>query len=92
MTPVTVRLPPALCELLACDRRIEVHGQTVGDALNDLVKKEPGLGLHLFDETGALRRLVLCFCNQENIRDREGLDQSLASGDEITIINSVAGG
>jgi molybdopterin synthase sulfur carrier subunit len=92
MAQVTVRLPPALSQLLGCDRRIEVSGRTVGDALHDLVKKEPGLALHLFDDTGSLRRLVLCFCNQDNIRGQEGLDRVLADEDMITILNSVAGG
>jgi molybdopterin converting factor small subunit len=92
MAQVTIRLPPALSQLLSCDRRIEVCGRTVGDALHDLVKKEPGLALHLFDDTGSLRRLVLCFCNQDNIRGQEGLDRVLADEDMITILNSVAGG
>ncbi len=92
MTRVTVRLPPVLTQLLSCDRRIDVCGDTVGDALRDLVEQQPGLALHLFDDTGSLRRLVLCFCNQDDVRGQEGLDRVLRPGDMITIINSVAGG
>lgn len=92
MTRVTVRLPPVLTQLLSCDRRIDVRGHTVGDALRDLVEQQPGLGLHLFDDTGALRRLVLCFCNRDNVRGPEDLDRVLEPGDTITIVNSVAGG
>ena len=92
MTRVTVRLPPVLTQLLSCDRRIDVCGHTVGDALRKLVEQQPGLALHLFDDTGALRRLVLCFCNQDNVRGQEGLDRVLQPGDTITIVNSVAGG
>ena len=92
MIRVTVRLPPVLTQILSCDRRIDVCGHTVADALRDLVNQQPGLALHLFDDTGSLRRLVLCFCNQDNIRGQEGLDRVLADEDMITILNSVAGG
>ena len=92
VTGVTVRLPPVLCELVSCERKIEASGHTVGDALHDLVRREPGLALHLFDDSEALRRLILCFCNRDNIREREDLDRVLRPGDEITIVNSVAGG
>ena len=89
---VTVRLPATICQLLSCDRQIEVCGRTVGDALHDLVAKQPGLALHLFDDVGELRRLVLCFCNQDNIRGTEGLQRVLQPSDTLTIVNSVAGG
>jgi molybdopterin converting factor small subunit len=56
------------------------------------VAQQPGLALHLFDDTGSLRRLVLCFCNQDNVRGREGLDRVLQPGDTLTILSSVAGG
>ena len=46
----------------------------------------------VFDETGSLRRLVLCFCNQEQVRGAEGLARVLETGDSITIMGSVAGG
>ncbi len=92
MTRVTVRLPPVLTQILSCDRRIDVCGHTVGDALRDLVNQQPGLALHLFDDTGSLRRLVLCFCNQDDVRGEDGLARVLQPGDTITLVNSVAGG
>ena len=92
MTRVTVRLPPVLSELTACERRIEVDGRTVGDALRELVDRRPALSLHLFDESGNLRRLVLCFCNEDNIREDQDFARELRPGDTITIVNSVAGG
>jgi molybdopterin synthase sulfur carrier subunit len=89
---VIVKLPRVLADLAACDRRIEVSGGTVAEALDDLIRRHAALGLHLFDDTGALRRHVLCFRNEVSVKSRAELDQPLASGDEVTLVNSVAGG
>lgn len=92
MAHVSVRLPRVLCELTSCGRRIDVAGETLAEALVDLVRKEPALAHHLFDDTGALRRHVLCFCNEVAAPSRAELDYPLEPGDTITIVNSVAGG
>ena len=92
MADVTVRLPRVLCELTSCERLVDVAGETLGEALGNLVRKEPALAHHLFDDTGALRRHVLCFCNEVAAPSRAELDHPLERGDTITIVNSVAGG
>ncbi len=92
MARVTVRLPRVLSELTSCERRVDVAGETLGEALGDLVRKKPALAHHLFDDTGALRRHVLCFCNEVAAPSRAELDHPLERGDTITIVNSVAGG
>ncbi len=88
MARVTVRLPRVLSELTSCERSVDVSGE----ALGDLVRKEPALAHHLFDDTGAVRRHVLCFCNEVAAPSRAELDHPLQPGDTITIVNSVAGG
>ena len=92
MARVTVRLPRILAELTSCGRRVDVAGETLGEALGDLVRREPALAHHLFDDAGAVRRHVLCFCNEVAAESRAELDQRLEPGDTITIVNSVAGG
>ena len=86
---VTVRLPPMLAELVGGAARIEVAGATLGQALDDLLRQRPKLRLHLVDESGALRRHILCFCNGSHTRDR---DVALRPGDTVAILHSVAGG
>jgi molybdopterin converting factor small subunit len=44
------------------------------------------------DETGRVRQHVGVFVGMDHIRDREGLDTTLAAGDVITILPSVSGG
>ena len=92
MTQVVVQLPRVLSDLVSCETRIAVEGATVREALDDLVRRQPTLAPHLFDESGALRRHVLCFWNEVQARERAELDQPLAEGDRLTLVNSVAGG
>jgi molybdopterin converting factor small subunit len=44
------------------------------------------------DDTGAVRRHVNLFVNNDHMRDRDGLDTALVPGDEIFILPSVSGG
>ena len=92
VSQVVVQLPRVLTELVSCETRIPVEGATVREALDDLVRRHPELALHLVDETGELRRHVLCFWNEVQTRSRAELDQPLSTGDRLTLVNSVAGG
>ena len=92
MSEVVVQLPRVLADLVACERHVVVEGATVADALDDLVRRHPKFGLHLFDDTGELRRHVLCFCNEVNTRTRSDLERVRVDGDQLTLVNSVAGG
>jgi molybdopterin converting factor small subunit len=87
---VTICLPRMLAELVGEELRIDVVGDTLREALDDLLRRRPGLGLHLFDESGALRRHVLCSVSGTYTRAR--LDMPLRPGDTITILHSVSGG
>ncbi len=90
--PVTIQLPRVLAQLIGGTRSYEVSGQTLQQALAELVEREPKLGIHLFDDAGQMRRHILCFCNGEHHRGRDGLDVPLRAGDTVTILNSVSGG
>ncbi len=87
---VTVCLPRMLADLSGGEREVAVEGKTLGSALEDLFRQRPALALHLVDEAGALRRHVLCFCN--DALTRTDLDTPLQPGDTITILHSVSGG
>ncbi len=91
MEKVTVRLPAVLAQMIDGEKRIEVRGDTIGEALNELVRLRPALGVHFFNEAGTLRRHILCFHNEVYTRG-DGLGRPVGPGDTITILNSVSGG
>jgi len=92
MARATVQLPGLLAPFAGGGRTVTVEADTLGGALDDLVRRHPALRVHLFDESGGFRRHVLCFHNEENTRWLEGLDGRLAVGDVITIVQAVSGG
>lgn len=87
----TIRIPTPLRPYAAGNKEVQVHGQTVGAALDDLTKTYPELRQHLYDGN-QLRSFVNLYLNQEDIRYLDGADTSLAEEDTLMIIPSIAGG
>jgi len=83
-----VTIPRMLAELIGGERRIEVCGGTVGEALEALCAGHPVLRVHLFDERGLLREHIRCFSNGRSAE----LGEPAVSGDRITILQAVSGG
>ena len=50
------------------------------------------LGRRLRDETGALRRFVNIYVDGDEVRRLQGLETEVAPGQEVLVIQSVAGG
>ena len=92
MSQVTVKLPGMLCQLLTLPRAIPLEAESLSGALACLVATHPALAVHLFDESGQLRRHVICFHNGVHTRRGDALDASVAAGDEVVFLQSVAGG
>jgi molybdopterin converting factor small subunit len=65
---------------------------TVGWLLDAVTGDYPVLARRLRDETGALRRYVNIYVNGDEVRRLQGLDTEVAAGQEVLIIQSVAGG
>lgn len=92
MSSVTLELPSLLANLVGSPREIAVEASTVREALEVLFRRHPSLRVHFFDESGDLRRFVLCFVNGENSAWYDGLDTPLEPGDQLTVLQSVQGG
>ncbi|MBI4260538.1 MAG: MoaD/ThiS family protein [Actinobacteria bacterium] len=89
---VTVRIPSALRPAAGGEGRVPASGGTVGDVLDDLIARFPGLRGRLLDDEGRLRRFVNVFVDGEDVRHEGGLARPVGEGQEISIVPSVAGG
>ena len=87
----TFRIPTPLRPYSGGNSQIQVSGETVGDALNDLTGQYPELRQHLY-EGQKLRSFVNIYLNQEDIRYGDGVETSVKEDDTLMIIPSIAGG
>ena len=55
-------------------------------------RRFPGIQERLLDDTGAVRRFVNVYVNQEDIRFLQNQQTPVKDGDEISIIPAIAGG
>jgi len=92
MVSVRIQMPLLLSGLGQVPTDLTVEADTLGGALRALVAAYPAVGVHLFDESGGLREHVLCLWNGANSRWFEDLEQPLAAGDTVTILQAVSGG
>jgi len=70
---------------------VEVQGETVGDCLDHLAKKYPGIDEALFEKKGKLKRHIEVFLNLESTYPQE-LAMPVKDGDEIHVTVMLAGG
>ncbi len=70
---------------------VEVNGKTVGDCLNNLVKRFPDIKNGLFDEKGNVLNVVEIYVNDESAYPDELL-KPVSDGDEIYLTLKLAGG
>jgi len=90
--PKKVRIPTPLRKLTNNEELVEVSAATIGDAINELQSRYPGIAERLVDEKGELRRFVNVYVNEEDIRFLQNQNTALKEGDEISIIPAIAGG
>ena len=89
---VTVNLPTVLRPHAGGERQVDVAGQTVGEAIGELVGRFPALQEQLFEGDRALRKFVNVYLNDDDIRYLGGLEADVSDGDRLTILPAVAGG
>lgn len=89
---VNVLIPTPLRSFTGGEGRVVVAAASVGEALDALESRYPGIGARLRDDSGQIRRFVNVFVNGRNVRESAGIDTTLAPGDELGIIPAMAGG
>jgi molybdopterin synthase sulfur carrier subunit len=92
---ITVVLPSVLQPLAGGQSILTAPADgpvTVAELLDSITAGFTVLGRRIRDETGALRRFVNIYIDGDEVRRLQGLKTEVAPGQEVLIIQSVAGG
>jgi molybdopterin synthase sulfur carrier subunit len=89
---VKVRIPTPLMKLTNDQSEVSAEGGTIADILNNLESQYNGIKERICDESGAPRRFINIYLNEEDIRFLEGEKTVVKEGDDISIIPAIAGG
>jgi len=93
MTPtITVHLPGPLRPYSGGASELAIAAVTVREALERLEREQPALYRNVCDETGLVRRHLNVFVNSDHVRDLQGLETKLKTGDVLTFLPAVSGG
>jgi molybdopterin converting factor small subunit len=91
---VSVRIPTILRTYTDGSSEVEVDpGEpTLLGVLDALEVAAPGIRARVLDDTGALRRFVNIYVDEEDVRFTDGLATPVKPGAKISVIPAVAGG
>jgi len=87
-----IRIPPVLRAQAGNQKKVEVAGSTVGEALESLLEQFPGLREQIFTEEGSLNRFVNVYVNGRDVRYEQELATPVGESDEIILLPAMAGG
>ncbi len=88
---VEINIPQFLQHLANDVKVAEVNGETVGECLEELVKRFPRLEEPLFDEEGKLLNLLNVYINRVSSYPEE-LAKPVGDGDKLHIMYTLVGG
>ncbi len=89
---VRVHIPAQIRRLYGANAWEEVDAGSVEVLIQHLDARYPGMGERLVEPDGQMRRWVNIYVDGEDIRVLAGVTTPLASGAEVYIVPSVAGG
>lgn len=88
---ITIHIPTTLRDLTAGAAQVTAEGGNLGEVIDDLERRWPGLEQRLL-KNRTLVRFMNLYVNDQDVRFNGGLDARVTPGDEITILPAVAGG
>lgn len=86
--PVEVLIASPLASYTGTDK-VEALGETLGDLLNDLDARFPGIRFRMIDEQDRIRKHIRIFINGEQAWD---LGQDVRHQDLVCIVQALSGG
>jgi molybdopterin converting factor small subunit len=87
-----LKIPAPLRSYTDGQVEISLRGETVGEAMQDLVGKFPSLRPHPYNGDGNLRPFVNLFVGGHNARDLQGHATPIADDARVLLVPSIAGG
>jgi molybdopterin synthase sulfur carrier subunit len=88
---IEISIHQSLRNLTNGQATVKVYGATVGQCLNDLVNRFPGMKTKIFDKKGKLLHYVDIYVNLESSYPEE-LAMPVKDGDRLHITLIIAGG
>ena len=90
--PIRVQIPGPLRPLTGGANEVEIEAADVASLIVALEERHKGVRDRLLDGSGALRRHVRIFVNDEDVRALQQEATPLSSGDRVAIVPAIAGG
>ena len=87
-----IRIPPVLRAQAGDQKKVEVTGATVGEALAALIEQYPGLREQVFGDDGSLNRFVNVYVNGRDVRYEQELATPVEASDTVVLLPAMAGG
>ena len=85
-------IPAPLRKFTNNQKDVQVKGQTVIEAINDLIDEYPEIGNNILNDDGSIRNFVRVFLGDEDIQALKNEDTAIREDAVISIIPAIAGG
>lgn len=92
MTTIQVQIPSPFRRFTDGADNLQCTADTLQELFDQLEACFPGIGRHLRDDAGHVRRFINVFVNEEDIRFLGGNEYRFRDGDVVMLVPSVAGG
>lgn len=89
---VTVYIPTPFRRLAGNQTYVQVEGDTVGEVLDSLGERFPGLRQMVYNEAEEIPGHVNIYVNNTEVHALQGKSTPVKSGDEMAVIPAIAGG
>jgi sulfur-carrier protein len=87
-----VRIPTPLRKFTDGKEEVIAGGGTVRAVIDDLERQHPGIKAKICDDSGAVRKFINLFANEEDVRFLQAMDTPITDKDELSIVPAIAGG
>lgn len=89
---IDVNVPGLLRDCTGGRASFTLEAETLQEALQLMLDMYPLLRVHLYTESGDVRKHVFLYYNDDNIAWLDRLDIPLKKGDKLNVLQSVSGG